>query len=336
MSDIRNKYEDLFRLVRKKQWNRVSSRVGLFPEESIASKSYTFSNGVTISTLPLHVACMYRAPLKPILALIAADPSTCIEQDGIGRTPLYNAVRYGCEYEVISVLITVCPDSVKIMADDGTLPIHIACASASSSNQGVNTIKHLLWSYPDSILIGDLSGDVPRDCAVKNPNENLTIEILQELDRHEPRLYLERNAEQSNQHYHAMSHLVSSPFNQRELNFSGRLDSSFRTDERLYSTVEETVNSFLDNNLGEVEDTIVREKGSNPEASKSLKRKQCVICMERMVSRILVPCGHPCLCDQCACSSTMDKLRWKCPECRTNVSQLIKFFGCIVEDDHTL
>ena len=63
------------------------------------------------------------------------------------------------------------------------------------------------------------------------------------------------------------------------------------------------------------------------------KTKECVICYERNVSMVLIPCGHPCLCESCSSTSTMNKIKWKCPECRAGVHQVAKFFGRIAVDE---
>ena len=59
--------------------------------------------------------------------------------------------------------------------------------------------------------------------------------------------------------------------------------------------------------------------------------KMCVVCWEMPVSRILIPCGHPCLCDNCSTAYAIRKLNKKCPECRAQISQAVKFYGTVVE-----
>ena len=61
--------------------------------------------------------------------------------------------------------------------------------------------------------------------------------------------------------------------------------------------------------------------------------KQCVVCMERPVRKILVPCGHACLCEHCSSGPQLAALHFKCPECRQQFSQAMRFFGTLVEQD---
>jgi len=67
-----------------------------------------------------------------------------------------------------------------------------------------------------------------------------------------------------------------------------------------------------------------------PESAASVV-KECVVCQEREVSHILIPCGHPCLCKICATAKALSKLRHKCPECRATFREAIRFYGKVVE-----
>jgi len=60
--------------------------------------------------------------------------------------------------------------------------------------------------------------------------------------------------------------------------------------------------------------------------------KQCVVCLERDVRRICLPCGHPCLCEICSTEQGLRKLKHKCPECRANIRQVATIYGRVVDD----
>lgn len=62
------------------------------------------------------------------------------------------------------------------------------------------------------------------------------------------------------------------------------------------------------------------------------KTKLCVVCLSHPVNRILLPCGHPCLCQLCSTEQGLNKLRRKCPECRTPIREAANFYGRVVED----
>ena len=77
--------------------------------------------------------------------------------------------------------------------------------------------------------------------------------------------------------------------------------------------------------------TVGRGNPKTPASTASVV-KECVVCLERAVTHILVPCGHPCLCEICSTSQGLAKLRKKCPECRASIQQAVRFYGRIVED----
>ena len=61
--------------------------------------------------------------------------------------------------------------------------------------------------------------------------------------------------------------------------------------------------------------------------------KMCIICMERPVRYIMIPCGHPCICEKCNGSQIKRQLRGKCPECRSRFDRTTIIYGRVVNDD---
>lgn len=60
--------------------------------------------------------------------------------------------------------------------------------------------------------------------------------------------------------------------------------------------------------------------------------KMCVICLSHPVSFILLPCGHPCLCETCSSTQTLARLHWNCPECRQRIGTAARFYGRVAND----
>lgn len=60
--------------------------------------------------------------------------------------------------------------------------------------------------------------------------------------------------------------------------------------------------------------------------------KMCVVCLGKPVCRILLPCGHPCLCEICSTEQGLAKLRRKCPECRSKIREAVTIYGRVVDD----
>ena len=80
----------------------------------------------------------------------------------------------------------------------------------------------------------------------------------------------------------------------------------------------------------------IAPKSQKPSAEKEKKpkssTKQCVVCLERDVRRIVLPCGHPCLCEVCSTEQGLRKLRRKCPECRGAIKDAVTIFARVVDD----
>ena len=53
----------------------------------------------------------------------------------------------------------------------------------------------------------------------------------------------------------------------------------------------------------------------------------CCICFEKEVKYVLVPCGHPCLCEDCASMGLKE-----CPICRSCSARPMRFYGTLIED----
>jgi len=60
--------------------------------------------------------------------------------------------------------------------------------------------------------------------------------------------------------------------------------------------------------------------------------KMCVVCLDKPVNHMLIPCGHPCLCAICATQQGLTALNHKCPECRQRIREAVRFYGTVVEE----
>ena len=62
------------------------------------------------------------------------------------------------------------------------------------------------------------------------------------------------------------------------------------------------------------------------------KVAMCVVCKTKKVTHILVPCGHPCLCANCAEYGELEAMDWHCPVGRCKIERVMRFFGTLVEE----
>mmetsp|Transcript_24746 Transcript_24746/g.60794 ORF Transcript_24746/g.60794 Transcript_24746/m.60794 type:complete len:105 (-) Transcript_24746:875-1189(-) len=67
------------------------------------------------------------------------------------------------------------------------------------------------------------------------------------------------------------------------------------------------------------------EEDKKPSAR--LEKSQCVVCQDKGPIRAVVPCGHVCLCDECA-SSISEGPSWNrlCPLCRGPMQSTLKIY----------
>lgn len=70
----------------------------------------------------------------------------------------------------------------------------------------------------------------------------------------------------------------------------------------------------------------------HPERTDRSESKLCILCMERPVRYLTVPCGHPIICEQCNNPQIKRKFKFRCPECRSPFHQLSIIYGRVVND----
>ena len=67
-----------------------------------------------------------------------------------------------------------------------------------------------------------------------------------------------------------------------------------------------------------------RELSANADASRGNQAAQCVVCLVANVTHALVPCGHMCVCEECA-SIAVGHMS-KCPICRAQVYTSMRIY----------
>jgi hypothetical protein len=64
-----------------------------------------------------------------------------------------------------------------------------------------------------------------------------------------------------------------------------------------------------------------KQKELEEELEKEIQSKTCIVCEDKKINCVLIPCGHQTLCDGCASQLN------QCPICRQKVNQIVKTFG---------
>jgi len=198
----------LFRLILKKDWEGVATRLNLFPDEAstwivtkgfngnlrflplhkacvlsppptiISSLIHAFPNGVTRADqdgwLPLHCACFYSAPPAAIEALIHADTKAAQKKDDDGRLPLHYACLKSAPEQVISQLLGAHVKAALAKDNDGRMPLHHACSKAAPDG----VIETLVRLGPKAAQSKDNNGRLPLHLACKKGITKHALTIL--------------------------------------------------------------------------------------------------------------------------------------------------------------
>ena len=131
---------------------------------------------------PLHVICRNQnATLGMVQLLIDASPDSLRHQDFADMTPLYYFCynrKFGDEVglEILKLLLEKCPESVRLVARFGNLPIH-----AAASFQSADFCRMLIDKYPGSERLTSEDGLLPFHWACHNAHTITTAKYLYEI-----------------------------------------------------------------------------------------------------------------------------------------------------------
>ena len=99
------------------------------------------------------------------------------------------------------------------------------------------------------------------------------------------------------------------------------------------STIEDKINHFqkkhqecqlLMNEQGNLLKDIVDQSKKEKEARNN--KETCVVCMDEKRTHIIMPCGHYCLCEECAEKINKGTGTKKCPICRGSINSFSQVF----------
>ena len=143
----------LYKLLKVKDWNGVQVRLSKWPEEA-AMWVFEQKSDDHSSRLPIHLACLLRAPVEVILKLIDAHPDGIRAKEKCGLYPLHLACQQNLCFSTITCLFELFPDAAVTQDEFGRLPIHHACVNDVS----LQTIEYLLKAYPEIRNMKDYNG----------------------------------------------------------------------------------------------------------------------------------------------------------------------------------
>ncbi|ETW01297.1 hypothetical protein H310_06862 [Aphanomyces invadans] len=114
--------KDGIRLAEEGQWSELIKRLPRSPELAEQRDPY--------GMLPLHWACTeHNIPLDAIRALLLAFPEGGMTRNDSQLLPLHVAIRANARSEVLSMLCSMCPDSIWVKMPDGLRALAMATMS---------------------------------------------------------------------------------------------------------------------------------------------------------------------------------------------------------------
>jgi hypothetical protein len=149
-----------------RRWNEARVRILTYPWDAhykspkpgIATSGGTRTNHGEKSSTPLHLVCLYRAPVDVVELLLDANPSALISQDAEGWTPIHLVLLYGGDEEIALLLIRRggAPAASLPSPYVGT-PLHLACRHGSCTK----IVEFLLSASPSLAWTPNETGTKP-------------------------------------------------------------------------------------------------------------------------------------------------------------------------------
>ena len=139
-----------------------------------------FGSGDSVGDVPLHYALKCGVSEDVLAAIITASPSSLVETDKEGRTPMHAAFLLSKDEPqalgVIRALLTSPGDNaIRLKDTSGRLPIHIAAERGA----GEAILRMLVEAYPDGCYRVNKYGDLPLHLLLKSGTATTTtVELL--------------------------------------------------------------------------------------------------------------------------------------------------------------
>ena len=194
---------------------------------------------------------------------------------------------------VVLTLLSLYKGYVKEKDSLGRLPLHIACRYQAKPDM----IRLLIAMYPSSTSEPTKDGALPLHLACLYTKDKRVVQVL-----------MDANSVAA----HVSDHMGLTPFDYASDNpRSIKFDLLVILTKHIPTAPTPTT-------------TTTRKE--------STQTKTCVVCMDLDVTHILSPCGHPCLCHVCSSDVSISQMKYRCPECRSEIQSVMKIFGRVVNN----
>mmetsp|Transcript_48367 Transcript_48367/g.72135 ORF Transcript_48367/g.72135 Transcript_48367/m.72135 type:complete len:833 (-) Transcript_48367:128-2626(-) len=182
----------LWSYISNKSWRHALLRISRAPDEAAVwtmMDDEHSSTGDSCYRLPLHRACVLKAPKSIVKSLVEAYPSGASSPEKFAMLPVHNAAAFHADAGVLDILLKAYPAGSQHRDAWGRLPLHVACVAGTS----MNALNLLLEAHPTAVEQQDNWGRTPIDCAKQSqhPSKNVILPALlthkRNMDRNDGR-----------------------------------------------------------------------------------------------------------------------------------------------------
>jgi ankyrin repeat protein len=172
LSESKPPTKTLIRHIKRRDWDGARLRALVYPWDA---HYHTRSDKVT----PMHLLCLYRAPLDLVELLLDANPDALVAHDSQGWTPIHLVILYGGNEEVALMLIRRGgAPAASLQSPDVGSPLHLACRHGAS----IAVMEEILQADLSMATTANENGTKPAEVVwnqfVRNPENEVLIRVL--------------------------------------------------------------------------------------------------------------------------------------------------------------
>ena len=172
LSESRPPTKNLMQHIKRRDWARARLRTLTSWDAHYRTRS---------GSNPLHLVCLYRAPLDFVDILLNANPSALFQQDSEGWTPIHLVLLHGGDEEIAKMLIRRGgATAVSLQSPFVGSPLHLACRHSSPMVIMEELIKANLSMATTANKNGTKPAEVLLYQFIKNRDIEDVMRILQE------------------------------------------------------------------------------------------------------------------------------------------------------------
>ena len=162
---------ELYTLIEAKEWDDALRHILQAPDEA-STWVGSCQKKADARFLPLHTACLLRAPLLLIAVLIQTYPDAVRKKSNVGKLPIHYACERRADHRVVAFLVHTWPESLHVKDDKDNTPTK--CALLSKPSPERTRILETLVALEEKVEEPDMEEDCPQD----NLNEILDDTVV--------------------------------------------------------------------------------------------------------------------------------------------------------------